>query len=650
MSLFRTIRCTQPRSVPHGPAATRRPATRSAGLLGAVALLLAAPCSGWAQQGNPGVYGGEPLGQPLAALHTQPVGQPLDALAPDPQQAGPAVPDGAVIAPNSSTPLGIGAAASAGDPPSRVVRLSILNGNVSTEGAGVNTFTAAEVNQVLTSGDRVYTDPNATAELQAGQIALQLGGGTDLTVTAMTDALAQFGVAAGAAHLRTYALQAGAVVELDSPEAAVTVLQPGDVRVDVDPSAHTTTITLTSGQVQVDSPTSSQVLTPGQRIRIHAGDPASGENASVEPLAAASPDALDSFSDDRSSLYASGTDAASPYMNPDTTGAADLAAYGAWHSSDYAPVWYPVVAAGWQPYRFGRWCWIAPWGWTWVGTEPWGFAPFHYGRWVALNNRWGWIPGSPAVRPVYAPALVAFAGGGQFAASLGYAPAVGIAAWFPLGPREPYVPPYRGSTLYRNRINASNLYDPNAAQVRGFYNQRAVDVFTATPLAGRSFANRLAGTVAVPQTSFVSGRSVARATLRLSPEELASAPVLSHLPAAPESSLIASRTPVALPPVLARPTLAGRSLSDGSAGDAETAGAILFHRAEPPSQRSGSEPQRPSPDGTVPVRLYPSGQLGPSHDGRPAGVAAPREASHPAPVHSASPPPVSAPSAVTPHK
>ena len=28
------------------------------------------------------------------------------------------------------------------------------------------------------------------------------------------------------------------------------------------------------------------------------------------------------------------------------------------------------------------WVWLRPWGWTWVDDAPWGFAPFHYGRWL----------------------------------------------------------------------------------------------------------------------------------------------------------------------------------------------------------------------------------------------------------------------------
>ena len=61
---------------------------------------------------------------------------------------------------------------------------------------------------------------------------------------------------------------------------------------------------------------------------------------------------------------------------------------------EYGQVWYPQVAPDWVPYREGSWAYVAPWGWTWVDSEPWGFAPFHYGRWADIGGRWGWVPGA----------------------------------------------------------------------------------------------------------------------------------------------------------------------------------------------------------------------------------------------------------------
>ena len=98
----------------------------------------------------------------------------------------------------------------------------------------------------------------------------------------------------------------------------------------------------------------------------------------------------------------------------------DLDSYGSWSvQPEYGNVWFPrTVAAGWVPYRDGHWAWIDPWGWTWVDDAPWGFAPFHYGRWAYFDRGWGWVPGPRTVRPVYAPALVAFVGGSGFSVAV----------------------------------------------------------------------------------------------------------------------------------------------------------------------------------------------------------------------------------------
>src|SRR6185503_3252168 len=134
------------------------------------------------------------------------------------------------------------------------------------------------------------------------------------------------------------------------------------------------------------------------------------------------------------------------YVSSEVVGYRDLDDYGSWRSDvKYGNVWMPRVSRSWAPYHDGHWAWISPWGWTWVDDAPWGYAPSHYGRWVYVGNNWGWVPGPIAVRPVYAPALVVFVGGSGFgiSVSLGGGGAYGgNVGWFPLGPREVYVPGY----------------------------------------------------------------------------------------------------------------------------------------------------------------------------------------------------------------
>ena len=153
-------------------------------------------------------------------------------------------------------------------------------------------------------------------------------------------------------------------------------------------------------------------------------------------------------------------------MSSEVTGYEDLDDHGDWlYASSYGHVWRPrYLAHDWAPYRFGRWAWISPWGWTWIDDARWGFAPFHYGRWVSLRNRWCWVPGPRHVRPVYAPALVGWTGNppGGFSA-VGYP-----VRWFPLAPNEVYVPSYQHTPRHARRVNQSNTVIDDANITRAY--------------------------------------------------------------------------------------------------------------------------------------------------------------------------------------
>ena len=167
-------------------------------------------------------------------------------------------------------------------------------------------------------------------------------------------------------------------------------------------------------------------------------------------------------------------------------------------------MWYSTnVAVGWAPYRFGHWVWVAPWGWTWVDDAPWGFAPFHYGRWVPGWPRWAWVPGPVAVHPVYAPALVAFVGGGGGFHFSAFGGGVGV-AWFPLGPGEVFVPAYRVSRAYVNQVNVTNTV-VNITKVTNVYNMYTTTNINNTTVNRITYVNQ-ASVTAVSRDTFVNSR------------------------------------------------------------------------------------------------------------------------------------------------
>lgn len=92
-----------------------------------------------------------------------------------------------------------------------------------------------------------------------------------------------------------------------------------------------------------------------------------------------------------------------------------LAPYGSWVTvATYGDVWVPDVPPWWRPYTDGQWVYTDE-GWSWADAEPWGWAPFHYGRWYFdPEYGWAWVPGSE-----WAPAWVAWRVGDGY---IGWAP------------------------------------------------------------------------------------------------------------------------------------------------------------------------------------------------------------------------------------
>jgi hypothetical protein len=456
-----------------------------------------------------------------------------------------------------------------GDPPNRVARISVIQGNVSLEPNGVDAFSQAEINYPLTSGDRVYADNNSFGELQTAGLAVRLGNGADVTLSSLTDNIAQFGLAQGSIRVRTRSLSAfngqPATVEVDTPNGAILVDQPGDIRVDSYPQDDTTVVTVSSGAVEVTGQNLDQQLGPNQSLRLAGSNPVYAEQVQLLP-----PDGLDQFDQQRE--YRRQRASAYQYVSPDMIGAADLDDYGDWQPANqdnqgYGAVWYPrSVPAGWTPYSNGHWAWVAPWGWTWVEAEPWGFAPFHYGRWASFGGRWGWVPGPPPsafggeIRPIYSPALVAFVGGpgGGLSIAIG-----GIAAWFPLGPREAYQPWYHASPAYCNRVNVTNIYTTNVTVIHNTYINRTVNVYNTTNVTNITYVNRNVATVVVPQRALASGQSIAHVQrVQLTPQaraQLSAAPILPHPLVTPATAIVAAKAPPrAVPPVQARPVVETR--------------------------------------------------------------------------------------------
>lgn len=411
------------------------------------------------------------------------------------------------------------------DPPSRVARLAYASGPVSMSPAGDSEWVQATVNRPLTTGDRLWVDDDARAELETGGALVRMHAGTSVSVLNLDDRITQLQLTQGALNVRVRRIAPNQVFEVDTPNLAFTLREPGAYRIEVDPDDDVTTIYVRRGQGEAYGDEAAYVIDSRQAYRF------TGTNLrEYEYVDAPRPDDFDRWSHSRDRRYDDSRSAR--YVSQDVIGYHDLDEHGSWRAdATYGNVWYPDrVATGWAPYRDGHWAWIDPWGWTWVDDAPWGFAVSHYGRWAHVGGTWGWVPGPVRSRAYYAPALVVFVGGGNFQLTISSG-LVGAVAWFPLAPREVYRPAYRVSRDYFENINRSNTVVNNTV-INNYY--------TNTNVTNVVYMNRSVegAVVAVPTTAFVQSQPVSREALRVSRETIGSAPLALVAPLAPtEKSL-----------------------------------------------------------------------------------------------------------------
>jgi len=86
------------------------------------------------------------------------------------------------------------------DPPSRVARLSYMDGSVSMQPGGAGDWGSAAKNRPVTIGDKLWTDKDSRAELQAGQASIHVGSMTALSLF-LTSIRMSFRCASPKAHV-----------------------------------------------------------------------------------------------------------------------------------------------------------------------------------------------------------------------------------------------------------------------------------------------------------------------------------------------------------------------------------------------------------------------------------------------------------------
>src|SRR5229473_2667664 len=412
------------------------------------------------------------------------------------------------------------------DPPTRVARISYVDGSVSLQPGGQGDWGTAAKNRPMTIGDKIWVDKDSRAELQAGTAAIHLGSMTALSFLNLDQGITQMRLAEGSVNFRVTELREGDLYEVDAPNLAFTVKQAGAFRIDVNENGDSARVTVIRGE--------GEVTAGGKTYEVHLGERAEfngTDNIQSNIQKAPGPDGLDRWAAERDLKEDNAV--SGKYVSRDTPGYSDLDDYGDWRDEpEYGHVWYPRnVAPDWAPYSDGYWNWVEPWGWTWVDYSPWGFAPYHYGRWNYFAGGWGWCPGPVFGPPIYGPAFVGFFGGG-FGFGVG---------WFPLGFGEPFFPWFHCRHEFVERINVRNTFIRNT------------NVFN-TNIHNINFVNahNIHAVTAVDRKVFVNGQAVNRGSVHLTPAALKGAQVTNSvgIKPVPHSALgsVNIRSHVATPP------------------------------------------------------------------------------------------------------
>jgi FecR protein len=329
------------------------------------------------------------------------------------------------------------------DVKARVVRISLIGGEVTLKRNGNEDWEPLRLNYPLVEGDTVATNNDSRLEIQIdARNFVRLAENSTLRIVTLRDEGIALSLVEGTAAVRLAKFdRQREYFEIDAPRTTMAAEQEGSYRIDVPRDGRVRLTVRDGGSARIYSDTSGFVLRDGRSAELVV----SGENmGDWEFFATASRDAIDDWVSEREKYLAQRLKYDVKYYDEYVWGAEDLDAYGDWsYTGDFGWIWRPHATtistfSDWAPYRYGHWSWCPPYGWTWVGYETWGWAPYHYGRWVFHNGFWAWCPRTQfnRHRSWWRPALVAFVVNINFGNDV---------CWYPLSyyQRDPHSRHYR---------------------------------------------------------------------------------------------------------------------------------------------------------------------------------------------------------------
>jgi len=280
------------------------------------------------------------------------------------------------------------------DSQARVVRLSLVQGDVQVDRNTGQGYEKAFLNLPITQGVMLHTKNDGRAEVE-------FEDGSTLRVTPNTViAFPQLSLRDSGAKVSAVQLQEGtAYVNFAGAKDNEFTLTFAHEKLSLAHAAHlriemadtTATLAVFNGDVQVEGDSGTMAVSKNRTTTF---DLTNGDNYTLAKDLEPYPfDAWDKQQDQYHQQYAS--NAYSSY-SPYAYGTSDLNYYGNFFNAPgYGMMWQPYFAGvGWDPFMSGAWAFSPGFGYGWVSGYPWGWTPYHYGSWLYLPTYgWAWQPG-----------------------------------------------------------------------------------------------------------------------------------------------------------------------------------------------------------------------------------------------------------------
>lgn len=294
--------------------------------------------------------------------------------------------------------LGVSSSALADNSHARIVRLSLVQGDVrfapsfrddplTDANAG---WQAAPLNLPIRQGYVVATD-NGRAEIEFENGAMMFLGAN--TVVEFYD----LSLSDGNRITRLVLRQGTSTVYVNPASGDYFSVTGGDFTVEatgrttfrLDNFDDGSTVNIERGRANVLRDKKSTPLDKGQSLSVHAGDSPDQVIGRAADL-----DDFDRWVSGRVDSVVTATNYSSQYVNSPnySAGFGDLYTYGSWFPiGGYGYCWRPFgLGLGWSPFSYGGWYQDPFFGNTFIGSAPWGWLPYHYGGWI-FSPIYGWV-------------------------------------------------------------------------------------------------------------------------------------------------------------------------------------------------------------------------------------------------------------------